>query len=90
MEQSVRNPDGAAADSTDFVLSEEVIAILPTISEDQKPAEAAPEGSDEQVEQALQHITEAARTVGGFKTLAEIAAELDRAGVGCEPARPAS
>jgi hypothetical protein len=49
------------------------------------PNEAFPpdEGEGATVlEDALPEITEAARKVGGFKRLSEIAAQLDRAGIG--------
>ena len=49
--------------------------------------QAPPDGADQEVgegllQDALPQITEVARKVGGFQRLAEIAAQLDRAGVG--------
>ena len=63
--------------------------VLPDVATEPHPTAQTGEplptdtgAGDSVLEDALPEITEAARKVGGFKRLAEIAAQLDRAGVG--------
>lgn len=48
----------------------------------QPPTAGDPEAGDGALQEVLPEVSAAARKVGGFKRLAEIAGELDRAGSG--------
>jgi hypothetical protein len=62
--------------------------VLPDVATEPHPTPHAPQPlpgdtpqvGEGQLEEALPAITEAARKVGGFRRLSEIAGELDRAG----------
>jgi hypothetical protein len=55
---------------------------LPATPDATPPPAEVPGAGEGLLEEALPEITEAARKVGGFKRLSEIAAELDRGGTG--------
>jgi hypothetical protein len=56
--------------------------LEPDAATEPHPLLEPPAASDRALQDALPEITAAARKVGGFRRLAEIAAQLDRAGVG--------
>lgn len=74
------NPDTAVKDDElePTVLPD--VATEPHPTHSSGPAETG--AGDHVLQDALPEITKVARKVGGFKRLAEIAEQLDRAGVG--------
>lgn len=80
MEQQVANRANSEANRVEPVMLPDVATEPHPTAHPSLPAEAG--AGNGELQDALPEITAAARKVGGFKRLSEIASQLDRAGIG--------
>jgi hypothetical protein len=81
-ERSQAPPDAADARPREAVVLPDVATEPHPTSHVPAPPSADTEAGPDRLEEVLPEISAVARKVGGFKKLAEIAYQLDRAGTG--------